>query len=255
MFPFLEPINWFIIYTFWLTITFCFFLFLWMLKKLSKKFKFDYSIFSKNIIWYFLSIFIFSRLFYIIWKWNDLKYIKNPIEFFIMTDYNFSLFWAIFWFFIVFLINLKLRKEKLNKYINWIIISFIFILFVWYIWAFLWWQVYWRETSFWIEVLYTHPFSTVPYQIPIFPLAIVYSISFFILFSFLYISSMYIKTKWLLWYLWLIIFSCIILIFEFFSWKSDFLKNLININFSQFFSIILIFIWWYKLLSIFKKEK
>ena len=255
MFPFFEPIDWFKIYIFWLTVTICFFLFLWMLKKLSKKFIFDYSIFTKNILWYFFSVFIFSRLFYIIWKWNELKYIKNTLEFFIMDNYNFSLFWAIIWFFLVFFINIKLKHEKLIKYIDWIIISFIFVLFIGYIWAFLWWQVYWRETFFWIEVIYNHPFSPVPYQIPIFPLAIIYSISFFILFSILYILSMYIKIRWLLWYIWLIAFSSIILSLEFFSGKDDVLKNIININFSQFFSIIIIILSIPKLYKIFKHEK
>jgi prolipoprotein diacylglyceryltransferase len=63
-----------------------------MLKKLSTKYSYDVSIFVNNILWYFLSVFFFSRLFYVISKWNDLKYINNPAEFFIMSDYNFSLF-------------------------------------------------------------------------------------------------------------------------------------------------------------------
>lgn len=255
MYPFFEPINWFYIYSFWLTITICFFLFLWMLKKLSIKFNYDYLIFKKNIIWFFLSTFIFSRLFYIISQWNDLKYIKNPIQFFIMSDYNFSLFWWILWFFIVLLINLKLKKENINKYIDWVVISIIFVLIVWYIGAFLWWQVYWRETSIWIEISYNHPFTPVPYQIPIFPLAIVYSICYFILFSVLYILAMYTNVKWFLWYVWIIAFSSIILIFEFFSWKNDILKNNIFINFPQFFALILIFIWANKLYKLIKIEK
>lgn len=255
MYPFFEPINWFQIYSFGLTITICFFLFLWMLKKLSIKFNYDYSIFKKNIIWFFLSVFIFSRLFYIIWKWNELKFIKNPIQFFIMNDYNFSLFWWIIWFFIVLLINLRLKKENINKYIDWVVISIIFILFVWYIWAFLWWQVYWRETFIWIEVSYSHPFTPVPYQVPIFPLAITYSISFFMLFSLLYILSMYTKVKWFLWYVWIIAFSSIILIFEFFSWKDDIIKNNFFMNFPQLFAIVFIIFSANKLFKILKIEK
>jgi len=62
-----------------------------MLKKLSIRFGNDFSIFSNNIVWYFLSVFIFSRLFFVISKWNELKYIKDPFDFFIMNDYHFSL--------------------------------------------------------------------------------------------------------------------------------------------------------------------
>jgi hypothetical protein len=242
MFPFFEPIEWFIVYSFWITISICFFLFLWMLKKLSYRFNYDYSIFTRNILWYFLSIFLFSRLFYVIWKWNDLKYIKRPLEFFIMNDYNFSLFWAIFWFFIILILNLKLRDKKIRDYIDWITISFLFILIFWFIWAFFWWQVFWRETSFGIEILYSNPYTPVPYQVKIFPLAIIYSIIFFIEFSVLYILSMFIKIKWFLWYIWLIVFWSIILIFEYFTWKYDILKDFININFAQVFSIIIILI-------------
>jgi len=199
MFPLFEPINWIIIYSFWLSLTICFFMFIWMLRKLSVRLWFDYIIFKKNILWYFLSVFIFSRLFYIIWKWHDLKYIKDPLEFFIMDEYSFSLAWAIIWFFIILFITIRLRRERLNNFIDWLIISLFFILFIGFIWAFLGWQVYGRETLFWIEIAYTHPFSPVPYQIPVFPLPIVYSVLFFMLFSISYISSMYINTKWIIW--------------------------------------------------------
>ncbi len=254
MYPFFEPFEWFIIYSFWLTITICFFLFLWMLKKLSTRFNYDYSIFTRNILWYFLSIFLFSRLFYVIWKWNDLKYIQNSLEFFIMNDYNFSLFWAVFWFFIILILNLKLRNKHIKDYIDWITISFLFILIFWFIWAFFGWQVFWRETSIWIEILYSNPYTPVPYQIPIFPLAIIYSILFFIEFSVLYILSMFVKIKWFLWYIWLIVFSSTILIFEYFTWKYDILKDFINMNFAQVFAIIIIILSTKELYKILKEK-
>lgn len=256
MFP-LFSINWFIIYTFWLTISICFLLFIWMLKKQSIKLWFDYIIFKKNILWYFLSVFIFSRLFYVIWKWQDLKYISNPIEFFIMSDYNFSLAWAIFWFFIVLFITIKIRKEKLINFLDWIIISFLFVLFIWFIWALFWWQVYWKETFYWIEILYNHPFTPIPYQVAIFPLPIVYSILFFILFSISYISSMYINIKWLIWYIWLISIWAIFIIFEYFSWKYDIFKDNLWINLIQTFSIFLIILsihWLYKISKIWERR-
>ena len=186
MFPLIEPIDWILIYTFWITIMICFFLFVWMLKKLSIRFWYDFLLFKKNILWYFLSVFFFSRLAFVVWRWNDLKHIKNPLEFFVMNDYNFSLIWAIFWFFLVFYITSRIRKENLDKYIDWIALSFFFILFIWFFGALLWWQVYGNETMYGIEILYSHPFTPVPYQVPIFPLPIVYSIVYFILFSILY---------------------------------------------------------------------
>lgn len=247
MFPLFEPVSWFLIYTFWITIAICFFLFLWMLKKLSITFGYDYVIFKKNILWFFLWVFFFSRLFYVIWKWHDLKYIKNPFEFFIMNNYNFSLAWALIWFFTVLYITMRIRKEKLNNFIDWIAISLFFILWVGFLWALLWWQVYWRWTEFWIEILYTHPFTPVNFQIPVFPLPIIYSILLFLLFCASYISSMYVHIKWLIWYIWLIIFSSIILIFDFFSWKYDIFKDAIWINLNQTFAILLIIFCAYRL--------
>lgn len=256
MYPFFEPFSNILIYTFWLSLTVSFFVFFWMLKKLWERYNYDLTLFKKNIIWYFISIFIFSRLFYVFIHWSDLKHIDQLSEFFIMTEYNFSLFWAIFWFFIVLFINLKFRKEKLVKYIDWLVLSFLFILLIWYIWALLWGQVYWKETSYWIEIIYRHPYTYVPYIWPVFPLPIVYALAFFVEFSFLYILSIFIKVRWFIWYIWLMLFSIIILIFEFFSWKPEDIigllllkmwSNYIDFNMNQIFAILLFIFAFYKL--------
>lgn len=233
MYPFFEPISWVLVYTFWLTMAICFFMFLWMLKKLSVKFNYDFIIFKKNILWIFLSIFFFSRLFYVISRWTDLKHIKKPIEFLIMSDYNFSLMWAIFGFLLVFFILLRIRKEKLDNFISWLVLSFLFVLPIWYIWALLWWQVYWLPTDLWIEITYTNPNTPVPYQVPVFPLPIIYSILFFILFSVLYILSMNENYRKVLAYIWIMLFATIVFFLEFFSWKYWIFKESIWLNLSQ----------------------
>lgn len=168
LYPFIEIFDWFHIYTFWLTLTICFFVFLWLLKRMSFRFGYDFNFFLDNILWYFLSVFIFSRLFFVISDWNNMKFIKNPFEFFIMSDYNFSLFWAIFWFFITFFITLKLNKVKIIKYIDWVVLSLLFVLFIWYIGAFFGWQVYGDETSFSIWILYDTRISNVPFEVEVF---------------------------------------------------------------------------------------
>lgn len=252
MYPFIDLFNWFLIYSFWFSLVICFFLFIWMLKKLSIRFWYDFLIFKKNILWFFLSMFFFSRFFYVLSKWNDLKHIENPIEFFIMNDYNFSLAWAIFWFFLVFFILLKIRKENIDNFIFWIVLSFLFILPIWYIWALLWGQVFWKDTSIWIEIMYNHPFTPVPYKVPVFPLPIVYSILFFIQFSALYIASMYLNIRSILWYAGLMIFSCIIFIFDFFSWKYWVFKDIFNLNLTQIF---MLFVFWYCFYHLYKFYK
>ena len=243
-------------FTFGITIMICFFMFTWMFKKLSIKFKYDPNICLNNILWFFLSIFIFSRLFYVISKWNELKYITNPFEFFIMNDYHFSLMWAIVGFFVLLYFQLKTYKKTFIEYIDGVVISFLFVLPVGFIWALLWWQVYGRDTQLWIEILYTHPFTSVPFEVPIFPLPIVYAIVFFILFCSAYILSLFINIRWLIGYSASIAFGSIVLILDFFSGKSDILSlSFIGIHLSQLFAIIIIAIATYWLYWILKKEQ
>lgn len=253
MFPYLIESEFIKISNFWLSITIWFFMFIWMLFKMSKRLDYDFNIFKNNIIWFFISIFFFSRLFYVISKWYDYKNIVNPIYFFIANDYNFLLMWWLFWFFLVLFIILKIRKENLDKYILWIAISFVFALPIWFFWALLWWQVYWIETNLWIEII-SRDNSAVPSTSPLFPLPIFYSILFFILFCWIYIINMYIKEKNILWYASFMIFSCIIFIMEFLSGKSDLLKDFIFINLSQIFAIILFSVCFYKIHKIYKIE-
>lgn len=253
MYPFFEIFDGFIIYTFWLTLTLCFFFFLWMLKKLSMRLGFDFLLFRQNIIWFFLSVFVFSRLFYVFSQWSHLKYtFESLIEFFIMNDYNFSLFWALFGFFLVLFLRLKSSKENINKYIDGVVLSFIFVLFIGYIGSFLWGQVYGKETHIGIEIMYNTPYNVVPYQVPVFPLPIIYAIVFFILFWVLYILSLFIHIKWFIGYVWLISFSSCILIFDFFSGKNDVLSNYFSFNFNQIFALILL---WFGIKGLYKITK
>lgn len=252
MYPFFEVFSWFYIYTFWITLTISFFLFLWMLKKLCHRFWINETFFMNRILWYFLSVFIFSRLFYVISNWNEFKFIKEPVEFFIMSDYNFSVIWAIFWFLIILYTQIFLHKIPSWKYIDASVLSFLFVSIFWYIWAFLWWQVYWKETSFWIEVTYNNPFSPVPFEVPIFPLAIFYSFVFFIIFSILYIAVLFVKIRWIIWNIWFILIGSVFIIFEFFSWKTDFFYLKFWFNLTQIWWFLLVLLWFYWLYNIFK---
>jgi len=96
LYPFIEIFSGTFLYAFGVALSICFFAFLWLLKKLSKRFAYSFTFFSHNILWFFVSVFIFSRLLYVIGRWNDMKFIKDPFQFFIMSEFNFSLFGAIF---------------------------------------------------------------------------------------------------------------------------------------------------------------
>lgn len=255
MYPFFEPFPWLHIYTFWLSLTICFFLFLWMVKRLSHRFGVNDSFFFNKILWYFLSVFIFSRLFYIIGHWGDLKYINNPVEFFLMNDYNFSLIWAFFWFFLILYWSVISNGLRSAKYVDVSILSFLFASVMWYVGAFLWGQVYGRETNFWIEILYSNPFSKVPYEVPIFPLALVYALVFFVLFSVLYMLAMFISVRWVIGYIWLIMIGGVFLTLENFSGKSDYFEPIFFINFNQVWALAFILIGIYGLYRIYKTPR
>lgn len=252
MFPFFEVFSWFYIYTFWLTLTLCFFLFLWMLKRLCHRFGINESFFFNRILWYFLSVFVFSRLFYVISNWDEFKFIKSPLEFFLMSDYNFSLMGAIFGYLFVLFISILLHGLRSGKYIDVSVLSFLFVSVAWYIGAFLWGQVYGKETNIGIEILYKSAFSPVPYEVPVFPLAIVYAILFFILFSGLYMTAMFIKVRGIIWYIWIVVFSVFILILEMFNGKFDYFRVEMGMNFTQICAIVLI---WFGLSGLYRIYK
>ncbi|MDD5212845.1 MAG: prolipoprotein diacylglyceryl transferase [Candidatus Gracilibacteria bacterium] len=254
MFPFFElfGIN---IYSFGLALTMSFFLFLWMLKKLCHRFGINETFFLNRLIWYFLSVFFFSRLFYIISQWSDFKFIKNPIEFFIMSDYNFSLVGAMFGFLVMLFTTLKIYNLKSGKYIDASVLAFLFVAIFAYIGAFMGGQVYGKDTSFGIEMLYTNPFSPVPYEVPIFPLALFYSFFSLLLFSGFYILALFVKIRGLIGYLAIFVFSSLLLILEVFSGKIDFFKTYIGINFTQFVAIFFIIFAGYQLYTIYKSPK
>ena len=47
-----------------------------------------------------------------------MQHISNPIDFFIMSDYYFSLFGAIIGFLLVLVFNTKLFKKDINSYLD-----------------------------------------------------------------------------------------------------------------------------------------
>lgn len=253
MYPFIDIFG-IEIYTFGITLSLCFFLFLWFLKRLSSRFGYSFSFFTQNIVWFFLSVFLFSRIFFVISKWNDMKYINDAFEFFIMSDYNFSLFGAMFGFFVVTYILTRFEKISIRKYIDGIVLSFLFIMPVWYLWALLGGQVYGTDTNFGIEILYTHPFTLVPIEVPVFPLPIFYAIFSLFVFVGMHTLSHLTFPRGFIGYLGIILFSSVILIGEFFSGKYDILTVAYNFHLTQLFALIFITTSAYQLYKIYKTD-
>jgi hypothetical protein len=91
-----------------------------------------------------------------------------------------------------------------------------------------------------IELLYSHPHSLVASQVPVFPLPIVYTLISFIIFSAMYILSLFIHIRGYIGYLGLVLFGAMILIFESFSGKQDILSVSSVFNLPQVFALMLI---------------
>ncbi len=236
-------IYWVQIFTFWIILSLSFFLFLWMLKKTSSKFDINFSFFTNRILYFFLSTIVFSRIFYIIANWDEWKFINNFFDFFIMEDYNFSLFWAIFWFLLVLFFSIKRAKLDYKKYLDVVVVSFFFILVFWYLWALFWWQIIGKPTDFWIELYYNNSFAvTESSDVPVFPLAIIYSVISFIIFSVLYSLLLFVKTRGFIWLIWLMLLWAMIISLDSFNNNVDFFKWKFWISFSQILSIITIII-------------
>jgi len=48
-----------------------------------------------------------------------MQYITSPFDFIVMSDYYFSLFWAIFGFLLVLFFNTRLFHKDIKPYIDW----------------------------------------------------------------------------------------------------------------------------------------
>ena len=85
MYPQIEILG-ITIYTFGLALSISFILFFFMLYKLSEKFGINANFFLGNVLWFFLSMFVFSRLFYIIAEWRHFQFLwsQGVLKFLLM---------------------------------------------------------------------------------------------------------------------------------------------------------------------------
>ncbi|MDD2565973.1 MAG: prolipoprotein diacylglyceryl transferase [Candidatus Gracilibacteria bacterium] len=171
-----------------------------------------------------------------------------------MTDYNFSLIGGIIGFFLVLYFKIKKFKLKSEKYIDAAVLAFLFAAIIGYIGTFLGGQIIGKPTDLGIGVTYTNTFSKSPYSGAVFPLAILYSIFSFILFTGLYITRIFIKIEGFIGYIGMIIFSSLLLIFEFFNGNPDIFSSYVILNITQLGAIGLIIFASLGLSKIYKKE-
>ncbi len=235
------------IYTFGLALSLSLGLFVWMLYRLSIKYGINTNFFLGNILFFFLSSFLFSRIFYVLAEWRDYKYIfgEGVFKFFFMSDYNFSLIGALFGFILILYINIRKFKLSGNKYIDAVFLSFLFASVLGFIGSFFWGQICGKATSLAIGISYLdYPDTKCAVSASVFPLALVYAVASFLLFSTLYILRQFIQTEGFVGYIGILIFACILFIGEFYSGNQDIfqstLPSFIQLNLNQIGSLGLI---------------
>lgn len=144
-----------------------------------------------DIFSFTLSIFFFSRLFFIINSWRDTKFIFVDLftgesglttflyQFFIAHDYNLSFVGGIIGFLIVFLI--KTRGKQFFKYLDIILPAFLIAGIFTYIGSIFGGQVYGIPFESIISWDYNTKFGQVPLRTNLFPLPLLYILGFLVL--------------------------------------------------------------------------
>lgn len=183
------------IFTFGLALSIAFGLFFFMLYKLSVKTGINSNFFFGSALPLVASTFIFSRLIFILTQWRDYKYLiaDRFLHFFLMSDYNLSFIGGVIGFLIVLSYKLIRFNQPPEKYVDTVVLSFLFAAIVGYLGAFLGGQIYGRPTELAIGIIYKNESVNVPYTSAIIPLAVLYSIGCFFLFSGLYILREIVK--------------------------------------------------------------
>jgi len=125
------------VYTFGISLTICFFLFIWMLKKLCGRFGINATFFFNRLLWYFLSVVIFARIFYLIGHWDDFAFMDSLKHFLLINNYQLSLIGAFFGYFVVLFSSIVYYNLRSGKYMDASVLSFLFTSVVGYIGAFL----------------------------------------------------------------------------------------------------------------------
>ncbi|MDD5197909.1 MAG: prolipoprotein diacylglyceryl transferase [Candidatus Gracilibacteria bacterium] len=254
MYPQIEILG-ITIYTFGLALSISFILFFFMLYKLSEKFGINANFFLGNVLWFFLSMFVFSRLFYIVAEWRDFQFLwsQGILKFLLMSDYNFSLMGGILGFMVVLLFQLKRFMISSRKYIDAIVLAFLFASIIGFIGAFFGGQIYGRPTDSFMGIAATSDGSNTPYTSPMFPLALLYSFVSFFLFFCLYLIRKFTKIEGLVGYIGILLFSIILFSAEFYSGGTDIFKAYVFFNLNQIGSVFLFFLGAHGLHRIYKE--
>lgn len=252
MFPLFHITSFIEVHFFWLCLVVAWMVFFWLLHKYSSEHGISRNIF-KNISLYTLSIFFWSRVFYIFSDWRNEKYIFiNLVEwsgilsflkwFFITPNYSLSLAGGIFGFLIVFIWYIYMKRANYEKNIDVLARSFFWAAIIGYLGALLGGQIYGIPFDSPFSLLYTDKNSIVPIGSARFPLPIIYILS--ALAGGLIIEKLrksIALPNGFLWYVGFGFYGVIIFLFEFTSGAADMFESYFPyLAINQTFAVIFI---------------
>ncbi len=182
------------VYTFGLFLIVAWILFFYLLHYFAQRKGIKNHIFT-DVVSFTLSIFLFSRFFYMFGDWRNEQYVFQQLlsghgwgdfmtQFFFREDYGFSLLGGVIGFFVVFFWKLRKKKNLLGSYMDIIMPSFLVAAVVAYIGATLGGQLYGIAYDGWFSLNYNTKYSSIPAEKGRFPLPVIFAIITGILFIF-----------------------------------------------------------------------
>jgi prolipoprotein diacylglyceryltransferase len=247
-----------IAYSFWVCIALAWLVFFWLLHRLSVQQGLSRkNIFTDSIVLFTISIFIFSRIFYILGNWvNDQFLIRDQLltgdiigflkQFFIGGNYNLSFAGGVVWFLVVFFWKTWKDSKNARKYWDIIVPSFLIAASIGYLGALLGGQIYGSiAPDFPLSITYKN--KIVPLRAPTFPLPVIYMMISLVLWVVTYRTLQKVHLpEWLLWYGSLGIFSLCLLVLEFWNGSIDIFSSKFGLNLVQILSLgllVYVFVW------------
>ncbi len=205
-----------------------------------------------SIIDFTISIFFFSRIFYIFADWRTEKFLFIDLfatgdilsflkQFFITDNYSLSFAGGVVGFLVLFLYKTLSKARDRGKYWDSIVPAFLIAASIGYVGVLLGGQLYGIVMESMISIHYTNIDSIVPFQNPTFPLPIIYSISTLLIASFLYrLERRIALPEGFVWYMGMGIFAIVIFLWGFLDGASDLFSSRIYLNMTQILAVGLI---------------
>jgi prolipoprotein diacylglyceryltransferase len=133
------------------------------------------------------------------------------------------------------------KEYERTKYWDSIVPAFLIAGSIWYIGTLLGGQIYGIVLDSWFSIYYTSPDSIVPFQNPTFPLPVIYAAFSLLTAYFLYrIETKISLPEWLIGYMGMGMFACILFLWEFLNGASDLFSSRIYLDITQIIALGLI---------------